>query len=152
MRLHRVAPGIAAGILAPVLLLAALPFAATAAPTAVTVPAVSSSADEPDAEDLRVAMVRVLADPDSGRRVTPEANALLDASDPKPMRARLETGYRFAEAEDDRVDIARIEDVLGTPATDTTTPGGGFGHQLAAAPTLTDGRRAFVTATPTTTR
>ncbi|WAU82686.1 ALF repeat-containing protein [Streptomyces sp. Qhu-G9] len=108
MRLHRVAPGIAAGILAPALLLATPSFAATAAPTAVTVAVVSSSADEPDADDLRVAIVRILADPDSGRRVTREANALLDANDPHAMRAWLETGYRIAQAEDDRVSIARI--------------------------------------------
>ncbi|MET8137836.1 ALF repeat-containing protein [Streptomyces sp. NPDC005251] len=108
MRLHRVAPGIAAGILAPALLLATPSFAATAAPTEVTVPAVFSSADEPDADDLRVAIVRILADPDSGRRVTREANALLDANDPEAMRAWLETGYRIAQAEDDRVAITRL--------------------------------------------
>ncbi|MDX3234694.1 hypothetical protein PV392_03100 [Streptomyces sp. ME03-5709C] len=108
MRLHRVAPGIAAGILAPALLLATPSFAATVAPTAVTVPAVASSADEPDADDLRVAIVRILADPDSGRRVIAEVNALLDANDPEAMRAWLETGYRIAQAEDDRVAIARI--------------------------------------------
>jgi hypothetical protein len=79
LRLHRVAPGIAGGILAPALLLATPSFAATAAPTAVTVPAASSSADDPDADDLKVAWVRILADPDSGRRVTREVNALLDA-------------------------------------------------------------------------
>ncbi|MGZ3119779.1 ALF repeat-containing protein [Streptomyces sp. H62] len=108
MRLHRVAPGIAAGILAPALLLATPSFAATAAPTGVTVPAVSSSADEPDADDPRVAIVRILADPDSGRRVTREASALLNANDPDAMRAWLESGYRLAQAEDDRVAIVRI--------------------------------------------
>ncbi|MEU3287333.1 ALF repeat-containing protein [Streptomyces longwoodensis] len=108
MRLHRVAPGIAAGIIAPALLLATPSFAATAAPTAVAVPAVPSSADDPDADDLKVAIARILADPDSGRRVTREANALLDANDPEAMRAWLETGYRLAQAEDDRVAIARI--------------------------------------------
>jgi hypothetical protein len=108
LRLHRVAPGIAAGIVAPALLLATPSFAAAAAPTAVTVPAVSSSADDPDADDLRAAIVRILTDPDSGRRVTREANALLDANDPEAMRAWLETGYRIAQAEDDRVAIARI--------------------------------------------
>jgi hypothetical protein len=108
LRLHRVAPGIAAGIIAPALLLATPSFAATAAPTAVTVPAASSSADDPDADDLKVAIARILADPDSGRRVTREANALLDANDPEAMRAWLETGYRLAQAEDDRVAIARI--------------------------------------------
>ncbi|WNO70212.1 ALF repeat-containing protein [Streptomyces sp. AM8-1-1] len=107
MPLHRVHAGIAAGILAPALLLATPSFAAPAAPTAVTV-AVSSSADEPSADDLRVAIARILADPDGGRRVTREANALLDANDPDAMRAWLETGYRLAQAEDDRVAIARI--------------------------------------------
>ncbi|MCX4997465.1 hypothetical protein [Streptomyces longwoodensis] len=108
MRLHRVAPGIAAGIIAPALLLATPSFAATAAPTAVAVPAVPSSADDPDADDLKVAIARILADPDSGRRVTREANALLDANNPEAMRAWLETGYRLAQAEDDSVAIARI--------------------------------------------
>ncbi|MER7680280.1 ALF repeat-containing protein, partial [Streptomyces sp. NPDC096934] len=102
MRLNRVTPVIAAGILAPALLLATPSFAATAAPAAMTVPAASSSADEPDADDLRVAIARILADPDSGRRVTREATALLDANDPEAMRAWLETGYRLAQAEDDR--------------------------------------------------
>ncbi|WP_399934946.1 hypothetical protein [Streptomyces kanamyceticus] len=68
----------------------------------------SSSADEPDADDLKVAIVRILADPDSGRRVTRETKALLDANDPEAMRAWPEAGYRITQAEDDRVAIARI--------------------------------------------
>ncbi|MGW4735147.1 phosphotransferase family protein [Streptomyces shenzhenensis] len=43
---------------------------------------------------------------------------------------------------------ARLEDALGSPVTDTVTPSGGFGHQLAAALTLADGTRAFVKAAP----
>lgn len=43
---------------------------------------------------------------------------------------------------------ARIKDALGALVTDTVTPGGGCGHQLAAALTLADGRRAFVKAAP----
>lgn len=43
---------------------------------------------------------------------------------------------------------ARLEDALGAPVTDTTTPAGGFGHQLAAALTLKGGRRVFVKAAP----
>ncbi|MEU4655019.1 phosphotransferase [Streptomyces sp. NPDC023723] len=43
---------------------------------------------------------------------------------------------------------ARLEDELGAPVTDTVTPAGGFGHQLAAALRLTDGRRVFVKAAP----
>ncbi|MFF0450866.1 phosphotransferase family protein [Streptomyces sp. NPDC004609] len=43
---------------------------------------------------------------------------------------------------------ARLEDALGAPVTDTVTPSGGFGHQLAAALTLEGGRRVFVKAAP----
>ncbi|MFJ5933993.1 ALF repeat-containing protein [Streptomyces sp. NPDC093071] len=105
MRLHRVVPGIAVGVLVPALLLATPSVAATAAPTTV---AVASSADLQDADDLRMAILRILADPDSGRRVTREANALLDANDPAAMRAWLETGYRIAQGEDDRVALMRL--------------------------------------------
>jgi aminoglycoside phosphotransferase (APT) family kinase protein len=43
---------------------------------------------------------------------------------------------------------ARLEDALGAPVTDTVTPAGGFGHQLAAALRLAGGRRVFVKAAP----
>lgn len=43
---------------------------------------------------------------------------------------------------------ARLEDVLGAPVTDTVTPTGGFGHQLATALRLVSGRRFFVKAAP----
>ncbi|MGW0571694.1 hypothetical protein [Streptomyces tauricus] len=97
MRLHRVAPGIAAGILAPALLLATPSFAATAAPTAVTVPAVSSSANEPDADDLRVAIVRIFADPSISPALRAAANAALDDNTPEALRHFLEVGrYQVA--------------------------------------------------------
>ncbi len=44
----------------------------------------------------------------SVRGVFASVNALLDANDPEAVRAWLETGYRIAQAEDDRVAIARI--------------------------------------------
>ncbi|MEV6425054.1 phosphotransferase [Streptomyces sp. NPDC051662] len=44
---------------------------------------------------------------------------------------------------------ARLETALGAAVTDTVTPPGGFGHQLAAALTLADGRRFFVKASST---
>ncbi|MFD5193875.1 phosphotransferase family protein [Streptomyces sp. NPDC058357] len=44
---------------------------------------------------------------------------------------------------------ARLETSLGSPVADAVTPAGGCGHQLAAALTLTDGRRFFVKAAPT---
>ncbi|MCZ1004188.1 hypothetical protein [Streptomyces mirabilis] len=43
---------------------------------------------------------------------------------------------------------ARIEVALGAPVTGTVTPAGGFGHQLAAALRLADGRRVFVKTAP----
>ncbi|MEU0074067.1 phosphotransferase [Streptomyces sp. NPDC006332] len=45
---------------------------------------------------------------------------------------------------------ARLEDALGASVTDAVTPGGGFGHQLAAALRLDSGRRVFVKAAPDT--
>ena len=68
----------------------------------------SSNNDDMDIDDLRVAVARILGDPDSGRRVIQEANALLDSGTAEEMRAWLKTGYRLAQAEDDRVAIARI--------------------------------------------
>ncbi|WP_055533900.1 phosphotransferase family protein [Streptomyces graminilatus] len=43
---------------------------------------------------------------------------------------------------------ARLEDALGAPVIDAVTPQGGFGHQLAAALHLADGRRVFAKAAP----
>ncbi|MFD9359729.1 phosphotransferase family protein [Streptomyces sp. NPDC060031] len=44
---------------------------------------------------------------------------------------------------------ARLEACFDAPVTNAVTPAGGFGHQLAAALTLADGRRFFVKAAPT---
>jgi hypothetical protein len=62
------------------------------------------------AEDDRVAIARILAsaDPKTDRGVIREANEALDANTPQALRAFLETGYRLAVAEDDRVRVARI--------------------------------------------
>ena len=62
------------------------------------------------AEDDRVAIARILAtaDPKTDKAVIREANEALDAGTPEALRAFLETGYRLARAEDDRVRVARI--------------------------------------------
>ncbi|WP_328424417.1 ALF repeat-containing protein [Streptomyces sp. NBC_00443] len=62
------------------------------------------------AEDDRVAVARILgtADPKTDKAVIREANEALDAGTPEALRAFLETGYRLARAEDDRVRVARI--------------------------------------------
>ncbi|MFE6765970.1 ALF repeat-containing protein [Streptomyces sp. NPDC057689] len=114
MRSSRVALTAAAAALAPVLLLSGPAFAAgtasPATPTAVA-PAVWSPdvpVDEMSDDDVRIALLRILGDPDSGRRVTKEVNALLDGYDVTPMREWLKTGYALAQAEDDRVAVVRI--------------------------------------------
>ncbi|MYY05323.1 MULTISPECIES: ALF repeat-containing protein [unclassified Streptomyces] len=120
MRLTRVALTAAATALAPALLLSGPAFAAgTASPstaTAASAPAGHGSdipVDDMSDDDVRVAVVRLLADPASGKRVVKEVNALLDANDPAQMREWLKTGYPLAQAEDDRVALVRI---LGNPA------------------------------------
>lgn len=107
MRSTRVILAVAAGALAPALVLATPSMAASVTP-AVSAVTAGSPYDETSADDLRVAISRILADPDSGKRVIREANALLDSGTVEEMRAWLETGYLLAQAEDDRVALARI--------------------------------------------
>ncbi|MFJ8922401.1 ALF repeat-containing protein [Streptomyces sp. NPDC102415] len=117
MRLTRAALTVAATALAPALLLTGPAFAAGTGttPTAVTA-APSGAAGTPVSElsddDLRIAILRILADEDSGKRVTREANELLDNGTAEQMRQWLETGYPLAQAEDDKVALFRI---LGDP-------------------------------------
>ena len=118
MRLTRVTLAVAAGALAPALLLSTPSFAAGAT-TAVTAAAVSdtdpgagSPYDDMDIDDLRIAVLRILANPDSGKRVTKEANALLDDGTAEEIRTWLESGYRLAQFEDDQVAIFTI---IGKP-------------------------------------
>ncbi|MFE3069958.1 hypothetical protein, partial [Streptomyces sp. NPDC059247] len=64
-------------------------------------------------EDDRVAIFRILgtATQNNDKRVIKEANQILDNNSPEEMRTWLKTGYRLAQAEDDRVAILRT---LGT--------------------------------------
>ncbi|MEH0420374.1 ALF repeat-containing protein [Streptomyces sp. B21-083] len=110
MRLTRATLALAAGALAPALLLSTPSVATAATPSTAAVASADTGSpyDEMDADDLRIAIVRILADPDSGKRVTREANQLLDNGTVTEMRAWLETGHRLAQAEDDRVTIVRL--------------------------------------------
>ena len=90
--------------------------ATTAVPAAAasdTDPGAGSPYDDMDINDLRIAILRILANPDSGKRVTKEANALLDDGTMEEMRTWLETGYRLAQFEDDQVAIFTI---IGKPS------------------------------------
>ncbi|MDF3144542.1 MULTISPECIES: ALF repeat-containing protein [unclassified Streptomyces] len=62
------------------------------------------------AEDDRVAIARILftATQNGDKAVVREADKALDTNTPEALRAFLETGYRLAQAEDDRVAVARI--------------------------------------------
>ncbi|WP_076971384.1 ALF repeat-containing protein [Streptomyces sparsogenes] len=112
MRPTRAVLLVAATALAPALLFTAPAFAnGSAVPATTTVTTSATPVDATDqAEDDRVAIARILhtATQNNDKRVIEEANKLLDNGSPEEMRAWLETGYRLAQAEDDRVAIARI--------------------------------------------
>ncbi|RDG34578.1 ALF repeat-containing protein [Streptomyces corynorhini] len=110
MRPTRAALLVVATALTPALLLTTPAFATgpTATSASTTVLATSETpVDEMSEDDLRIAVLRVLAREDSGRAVVREANKALDGT-VEDLRAFLKTGYRLAQAEDDRVAIARI--------------------------------------------
>ncbi|MDX3328070.1 MULTISPECIES: ALF repeat-containing protein [Streptomyces] len=113
MRLTRAALAVAATALAPALLLTGPAFAAGPGTAPATVQAAPSDAagtpvSELSDDDLRIAILRILADEASGKRVTREANELLDNGTAEQMRQWLETGYPLAQAEDDKVALSRI--------------------------------------------
>ncbi|MEU9864454.1 ALF repeat-containing protein [Streptomyces sp. NPDC047971] len=111
MKTTRAALVMAATALTPALLLATPAVAAASAP--VSTPAASAivtpetPVDEMSEADLRIAILRILADEDSGRGVVREANEALDGT-VQDMRAFLKTGYRLAQAEDDHVAVFTI--------------------------------------------
>ncbi|MFB7338156.1 ALF repeat-containing protein, partial [Streptomyces adustus] len=109
MRPTRAALLVAATALTPALLLTTPAFA-TGPSTASTVATATSptAVDDMSDDDLRVAVARILADPNSGKAVVREANKALDDGSPEALRAFLETGYRLAQAEDDSVAVFRI--------------------------------------------
>ncbi|MFF3190928.1 ALF repeat-containing protein [Streptomyces misionensis] len=119
MRLTRAALTVAATALTPALLLSAPAFAEGTATTAAVATTVTTASDVPvgdmSDDDLRVAVLRVAvlrildaAQQNNDKAVVRAANAALDDGSPEALRAFLETGYRQAQAEDDRVAIARI--------------------------------------------
>ncbi|MET9470353.1 ALF repeat-containing protein [Streptomyces sp. NPDC006544] len=101
MNTTRAALVLASLALAPAFLLAT---PATAAPSAASAPAVTVVGSD---TDNAVAILRILADPASGRAVKREANKALSGT-PADRTAFLENGLRLAQAEDDRVAVARI--------------------------------------------
>ncbi|MGI5466170.1 ALF repeat-containing protein [Streptomyces sp. CA-132043] len=95
--------------LAPALVFTAPAFAESpAAPAKTTAaPLLDAPVDEMCEGELRAAIGAILADEDSGRGVVREAHEALNGT-VEDMRSFLKTGYRLAQAEDDRVAIARI--------------------------------------------
>ncbi|MET7291254.1 ALF repeat-containing protein [Streptomyces griseoloalbus] len=113
MRAPRTAISAAAAVAAAV---TALTFAAPAL-AAGTVPASASAAtvvdDEDDINDLRVAIVQLMSLPQAGSEVKDKGRAALNGT-AEDMRAFLETGYRLAQAQDDRVALAQLYSKPGT--------------------------------------
>ncbi|MFJ6015190.1 ALF repeat-containing protein, partial [Streptomyces sp. NPDC092952] len=112
MRQHRASLLVVTAALTPVLLLTAPAFAAgSTATSAGTQAAVAATSDKPvdemSEDELRAAITAILVDGKSGRGVLRDANAALNGT-VDDMRAFLRTGYWEAQAEDDRVAIARI--------------------------------------------
>ncbi|MFE7401883.1 ALF repeat-containing protein [Streptomyces sp. NPDC057557] len=98
---------VAAAALTPALLFTTPAFATGSTATSTTATATSETPVDESEEDLRIAILRILANKDSGKAVVREANKALDGT-VEDMRNFLETGYRLAQAEDDRVAIFRI--------------------------------------------
>ncbi|MGA6153712.1 ALF repeat-containing protein [Stenotrophomonas sp. NPDC087984] len=110
MRPTRAALLVVATALTPALLFTAPAFASgSAAPTTTTTVATTSGTpvDEMSEDELRAAIAVILADEGSGQGVIREADEALNGT-MDDMRTFLKTGYRLAQAEDDRVAIARI--------------------------------------------
>ncbi|MER7395218.1 ALF repeat-containing protein [Streptomyces sp. NPDC000151] len=110
MRPTRAVLLVVATALTPALLFTAPAFAGGSAPAPVATTAATMSdtpVDEMSEDELRAAIAAILADEDSGRGVAREANEALNGT-VDDMRTFLKTGYRLAQAEDDRVAIARI--------------------------------------------
>ncbi|MGK7228232.1 ALF repeat-containing protein [Streptomyces hygroscopicus] len=110
MRPTRAALLVVATALTPALLFTAPAFASGSAAPATTTAAAAVSGtpvDEMSEDELRAAIAVILADEDSGKAVVREADEALNGT-VEDMRTFLKTGYRLAQAEDDRVAIARI--------------------------------------------
>jgi hypothetical protein len=108
MRLARAALTVAATALTPALLLTTPAFAASGATTVATASdATGSGVGEMSGDDVRVAIMRIIADPNTGKAVYAAAQAAMDGTI-EDQRYFLETGRWIAQAEDDRVAIARI--------------------------------------------
>lgn len=108
MRPTRAALALVATALTPALVLATPAVAATSATTVATASdAAGSGVDDMSDDDVRVAIMRIIADPDTGKAVYAAAQKAMDGTI-EDQRYFLETGRWIAQAEDDRVAIARI--------------------------------------------
>ncbi|MFF7183128.1 ALF repeat-containing protein [Streptomyces sp. NPDC008121] len=118
MRPTRAALTAAALVLTPALLLAAPASAAAGGPGAgVTAVARTGGPDTPVSEmsddDVRVAILRIIGDPATGRSVRDRAQAAMDGT-AEDRRYFLETGRWAAKEIDDRVEVFRILAAAGS--------------------------------------
>ncbi|MGP4026263.1 ALF repeat-containing protein [Actinomadura sp. 3N407] len=111
MRLPFAALAIATTALTPMLLFATPSLATDTAGSSPTRIAVTDDptkpVDEMTDDEVRIAIMRIIADPDTGRAVNTAAQEAMDGTI-EDQRTFLKTGLAVAQAEDDRVAIARI--------------------------------------------
>ncbi|GHJ37195.1 ALF repeat-containing protein [Streptomyces sp. TS71-3] len=114
MRRTRAAVTVAAAVLTPALLLATPAFAAgpsggpSASVVATTDPGGSTTpVDDMSDDDVRIAILRIIGDPSTGKAVYAAAQAAMDGTI-EDQRYFLETGRWTAQVEDDRVAVFHI--------------------------------------------
>ncbi|MEU2282628.1 ALF repeat-containing protein [Streptomyces sp. NPDC013178] len=115
MTLSRTALVLATGALTSALLLSTPSFAAdtASAPVTASAAAADSPYDSMSEDDLRIEILRILADENTGRGVRREAQAALDGT-VEDLRYFLKTGRWIAQDEDNAFAITKI---LADPAT-----------------------------------
>ncbi|MFH8614713.1 hypothetical protein ACH4E8_06505 [Streptomyces sp. NPDC017979] len=114
MKLTRAALTVAATALAPTPLLATPAFAGDSAAATIGVATASTATDGADPSvgdmtdhDVRVAILRIIDDPETGKAVRAAAQAAMNGTI-ADQRHFLETGRAAAQFEDDRVAVFRI--------------------------------------------
>ncbi|MFI1760867.1 ALF repeat-containing protein [Streptomyces sp. NPDC020800] len=111
MRLTRAALAVAAAALTPALLIATPAFAhgSAGAPTtrAAATDGPTTPVDQMSDDEVRIAIMRIIADPSTGRAVYAAAQKAMDGTI-EDQRNFLRTGRSAAQAEDDSVAVFRI--------------------------------------------
>ncbi|MER5891158.1 ALF repeat-containing protein, partial [Streptomyces sp. NPDC001941] len=112
VKLTRIAAAVTSAAIAPAVLLSSPAFAAEAS-DAATGSGKGSVSTRDQAEEDRVAIFRILAEPGIGSVLKEYANHVLDSDDPAALRSFLEEGQYIARDQDNCIFIAGILDKAG---------------------------------------